>query len=111
MDFLAVSWGGAAGVLLREWIFLHVMVGGDRGVTVPKELMGLFGAVTDCRAYSSPAPRSVEQCVKQTLRVRCRPLNLGVCRGRLWTAVAGGLAAQPTFFFQLLSSDQFSYRI
>ena len=47
MSFLAVSWGEAAGVLLRERIFLHVMVGGGRGVAGPKELMGLVGAVTD----------------------------------------------------------------
>ena len=58
MEFLAVSWGGAAGVLLRERIFLHVIVRGGRGVAGPKELMGLVGAVTDGRA--SPAPRSVE---------------------------------------------------
>jgi hypothetical protein len=60
MAFLAVSWGGAAAVLLREWIFLRVMVGGSRGVAGPKELMGLVGVVTDCRAYSPPTPRSVE---------------------------------------------------
>jgi hypothetical protein len=60
MAFLAVSWGGAAAVLLREWIFLHVMVGGDRGVAGPKELMGLVVTVTDGRAYSPPTPRSVE---------------------------------------------------
>ncbi len=60
MAFLAVSWGGAAAVLLREWIFLYVMVGGSRGVAGPKELMGLVGSVTDCRAYSQPTPRSVE---------------------------------------------------
>ena len=59
MAFLAVSWGGAAGVLLREWIFLHVMVGGGRGVAGPKELMGLVGTVNR-RAYSPPTPRSVE---------------------------------------------------
>ena len=59
MVFVAVSWGGAAGVLSCERIFLHVMVGGGRGVTGPKELMGLVGAVTDRRAYSPPAPRSV----------------------------------------------------
>ena len=51
--------GGAVGALLSEWIFLHVMVGGGRGVAGPKELMGLVGAVTDHRAYSPPAPRSV----------------------------------------------------
>ena len=60
MEFLAVSWGGSDGVLLREWIFLYVMVGGGRGVAGPKELMGLGGTVTDGRAYSPPAPRSVE---------------------------------------------------
>ena len=60
MAFLAVSWGGAAGALLREWIFLDVMVGGGRGVAGPKELMGLVVVVTDCRAYSPPTPRSVE---------------------------------------------------
>jgi hypothetical protein len=60
MAFLAVSWGGAAGTLLCEWIFLHVMVGGGRGVEGPKELMGLVGVVTDCMAYSPPTPRSVE---------------------------------------------------
>ncbi len=31
MAFLAASWGGVVGVLLCEWIFLHVMVGGGRG--------------------------------------------------------------------------------
>ena len=46
MAFLAVSWGEAAGVLLCERIFLHVMVGGGRGVAGPKELMGLVGTVT-----------------------------------------------------------------
>jgi hypothetical protein len=60
MAFLTVSWVGAAGALLREWIFLHVMVGGGRGVAGPKELMGLVGAVTDNRTYSPPTPRSVE---------------------------------------------------
>ena len=60
MAFLAVSWGGAAAVLMCEWIFLHVIVGGGRGVAGPKEWMGLVGAVTDGRAYSPPAPRSVE---------------------------------------------------
>jgi hypothetical protein len=60
MVFLLVSWDGAPGLLLREWIFLHIMVGGDRGVVGTKELMGLVGAVTDVRAYSPPAPRSVE---------------------------------------------------
>jgi hypothetical protein len=58
MAFLAVSWGGATGELLCEWIFLDVMVGGGRVVAGPKELMGLVGAVTDCRAYSPPTPRS-----------------------------------------------------
>ncbi len=60
MAFLAVSWGGAPGVLLREWIFLHEMVSADRVVAGPKEWMGLVGSVTDGRAYSPPAPRSVE---------------------------------------------------
>ena len=60
MSFLTVSWGGTAGVLLCERIFFHVMVGGGRGVAGPKEWMGLVGAVTDCRAYSPPTPRSVE---------------------------------------------------
>ncbi len=60
MAFLAVSWGGVAAVLMREWIFLHVMVGGGRGVSGPKEWMGLVDAVTDCRVYSPPTPRSVE---------------------------------------------------
>jgi hypothetical protein len=60
MAFLAVSWGGAAAVLMREWFFLHIMVGGGRGVAGPKEWMGLVGAVTDCRAYSPATPRSVE---------------------------------------------------
>ncbi len=60
MAFLAVSWDGTGGVLLCEWIFLHVMVGGGRGVVGPKELMGLVGAVTDHRFYSPPGPRSVE---------------------------------------------------
>ena len=48
------------GVLLHVGIFLHVMVGGGRGVAGSKELMGLVGAVTDCRSYSPPVPRSVE---------------------------------------------------
>ena len=52
--------GGAAAVLLREWIFLHVMIGGSRGVAGPKELMGLVGTVTVRRAYSPPTPRSVD---------------------------------------------------
>jgi hypothetical protein len=43
------------------------------------------------------------QCVKQTLRVRCPPLNLGGGRGRLRAAAAGGFAAQPKFFFQLIT--------
>jgi hypothetical protein len=60
MLFLEVSWDGVAGVLLREWIFLHLMVGGGRGEAGPKELMGLAGVVTDFRAYSPPTPRSVE---------------------------------------------------
>jgi hypothetical protein len=60
MAFLTASWGGVAGVLLNEWIFLHVMVGGGRGATGPKELMGLVDVVTDGRAYSPPTPRSVE---------------------------------------------------
>ena len=37
--------GRDSGVLLRERIFLHVMVGGGRGVEGPKELMGLVGVV------------------------------------------------------------------
>jgi hypothetical protein len=49
-----------------------------------------------------------KQCVKQTFRVRCPPLNLGGGWGRLTVRV---LAAQSNFFFELLSSDQFSYRI
>ncbi len=44
----------------RGGIFLHAMVGGGRGVAGPKELMGLGDAVTDGRAYSPPAPRSVD---------------------------------------------------
>jgi hypothetical protein len=36
------------------------MNGGGRGVGGPKELMGLVDAVTDGRAYSPPAPRSVD---------------------------------------------------
>jgi hypothetical protein len=55
MAFLAVLWGGAAGVLFRQWIFLHVMVGGGRGVAGPKELMGWVGTVTDGRSYSPSA--------------------------------------------------------
>jgi hypothetical protein len=66
MAFLTVSWGGVAGVLFREWIFLHVMVGGGRGEAGPKELMGLTGAVTDCRAYSPPTPRSVTSVEVET---------------------------------------------
>jgi hypothetical protein len=46
MAFLAVSWGGAAGVLLSEWIFSHEVVSAGRGVAGPKEWMGLVGAVT-----------------------------------------------------------------
>jgi hypothetical protein len=45
---------------VRGWIFLHVMVGSVHVVAGPKELMGLVGAVTDCRVYSPPTPRSVE---------------------------------------------------
>ena len=60
MAFSEVFLGGAAVVPLSGGIFLHVMVGGGRGVTGPKELMGLVGAVTDGRAYSLPAPRSVD---------------------------------------------------
>ena len=60
MAFLAVSWGGAVAVLMREWIFLHVMVGGGRGVAGTKELMGLVGVVTDLRVFSPPGPCSVE---------------------------------------------------
>ena len=60
MVFLTVSWVGATGALLREWIFLHVMVGGDRVVAGTKELMGLDDTVTDYRSYSPPTPRSVE---------------------------------------------------
>ena len=41
---LTYSWGGAAGVLPREWIFLHAMVGSGHGVAGPKELMGLVGS-------------------------------------------------------------------
>ncbi len=52
--------GRTTGTLLREWIFLHVMVGGSRGVAGPKELMGLVDTVTDGRTYTPPAPRSVE---------------------------------------------------
>ena len=51
--------GGAAVVLSSGGIFLLVMVGGDRGVAGPKELMGLGGAVTGGRAYSPRTPRSV----------------------------------------------------
>ena len=47
----------------RGGIFLHTMVGGVRRVAGPKELMGLGGAVTDGRAYSPPAPRSVDVVV------------------------------------------------
>jgi hypothetical protein len=60
MSFLAVSWGGVAGVLLWQWIFSHVMVGGVCGVAGPTELMGLVDVVTDGRAFSPPVPRSVE---------------------------------------------------
>ena len=60
MAFLTVSWDGADGVWPREWICLHVMVGGGHGVVGPKVLMGLVDAITDGRAYSPPAPRSVE---------------------------------------------------
>jgi hypothetical protein len=60
MAFLAVSWGGVVGVLLLKWIFLRVMVGGGRGVSGPKELMGLVGTVTDDRVYSPPAPCCVQ---------------------------------------------------
>ena len=40
MAFLAVWW-------------VHVMVGGGRGVVGPKELMGLVGAVTDAGTKST----------------------------------------------------------
>ena len=51
MALLAVALGGAAGVLLRGGIFLHVLVGGGCGAAGPKELMGLVGTVADGRAY------------------------------------------------------------
>ena len=57
---LTVALCGAAGVLLCGGIFFNVLVGGGGGVSGPKELMGLVGGVTECRAYSPPAPRSVE---------------------------------------------------
>jgi hypothetical protein len=57
MAFLEVFLGGVAVVLSSGGIFLLVMVGGDRGVAGPKELMGFVGAVTDGRAYSPPEPR------------------------------------------------------
>ena len=58
--FLKVFLGGEAVVLSRGGIFLHVVVGGDRGVPGPKELMGFVSAFTDGRAYSPLAPHSVE---------------------------------------------------
>ncbi len=51
--------GPSETVSIWSW-FVHVMVGGVRGDAGPKELMGLTGAVIDCRAYSPPTPRSVE---------------------------------------------------
>jgi hypothetical protein len=59
--------GRTVAVLLREWIFLHVMFGCGRGVVGPKELMGLVGSVTDYRVYSHLTPRSVE------VEVYCNP--------------------------------------
>jgi hypothetical protein len=44
----------------RTGFFSPVMVGGGRGVTGSKELMGLGDTVTDSRVYSPPAPRSVD---------------------------------------------------
>jgi hypothetical protein len=44
---------------LTVW-WVHVMVGGGRGVVGPKELMGWVGSVTDGRDYSPPAPRFSE---------------------------------------------------
>ena len=57
--------GGAAGVLLHEWIFLYVMVGSVRGEVGPKELMGLAGTVTDYRPYS-PTAHHVPSRLKQS---------------------------------------------
>ena len=56
-------------------------------------------------------PLSQKQCVKQSFRVSYLPLNLGGGWGWFRAAAAGGPAEQPKFFFQLLSIDQFSYRI
>jgi hypothetical protein len=54
MAFLEVFLGGVTVVPQRGGIFLHVMVGGDRGVAGPKELMTLGDVVTDDRSYSPP---------------------------------------------------------
>ena len=60
MAFLEVFLGGSVVGPSRGGIFVHGMVGGGRGVAGPKKLMGLGGVVTDGRAYSPPAPRSVD---------------------------------------------------
>ncbi len=72
---------------------------------------GLHPLVYICFIYPTSTWRDVDQCVKQTLRVRCPPLNWGGGWGRLREAAAGGVVAQPKFFLELLSSDHFSYRI
>ncbi len=52
--------GSAAVLLLGGIFFLHVMVGGDGGVVVPKELVGWVGTATDSRAYTPPTPHFTE---------------------------------------------------
>ena len=40
------------GVLFRDGIFFHIMVGADGGVVGPKELVGWVGTVTDGLSYT-----------------------------------------------------------
>ena len=72
MVFLTGFVDGSVGVLLRDGIFLHVMVGVDGGVTGPNELMGWFDTVTDGRDYPPPTPLSVE--LKQFFFKTCEML-------------------------------------
>ena len=57
---MAVALCGTAGVLLRDGIFLNVLVGGGDGAAGPKELMGWVGVVADGRGYPPPTPHFTE---------------------------------------------------
>ena len=79
--------------------------GKERVVAECAESQSTLRGPNRTRFLAVQAAIRAKQCVKQSFRVSYQPLNLGGVEG------GSGPAAQPKFFFQLLSSDQFSYRI